>query len=116
MVAKKVKGNSKPRARKAERRSDTVENDEIDDCALPPRHLVPTVRPGTPAQSRSCVADAENLSKIPLDMDDDAGGGDSDADEEVFALEGADRLPQNAAPLQCARSLSRRARATALAL
>jgi hypothetical protein len=33
----KAKAKAKPRAGKAERRSDTVDNDEIDDCAFPPR-------------------------------------------------------------------------------
>jgi hypothetical protein len=32
-----AKAKAKPRLGKAERRSDTVDNDEIDDCAFPPR-------------------------------------------------------------------------------
>ena len=40
----KAKEKAKPRAGKAERRSDTVDNDEIDDCAFPPR-VASRVRP-----------------------------------------------------------------------
>lgn len=60
-------------------------------------------------------ADAENMSKIPLDMDGDAGGDDSEVDEEVFALEGAEspritlrQNPRTRAPLVVRRSACRR--------
>ena len=46
------------------------------------------------------------MSKIPLDMDGDAGGDDSEVDEEVFALEGAEspRITIRQKKLQHARS------------
>ena len=61
-------------------------------------------------------ADAENMSKIPLDMDGDAGGDDSEVDEEVFALEGAEspritirqKNSSTRAPLVVRRSACRR--------
>jgi hypothetical protein len=56
-------------------------------------------------------ADAENMSKIPLDMDGDAGGDNSEVDEEVFALEGAERpriTIRQKTPLVVRRSACRR--------